>query len=80
MAESPGAVMAGPDECALCRRPVRSEAARQRGIGSGCWRKLTPAQRAARQAPAAARPAAVRRPVPGVDGQLPLEDQEVLAP
>ncbi|MDT6983711.1 hypothetical protein ACFSUJ_12055 [Streptomyces lusitanus] len=66
-------------ECRLCHRPVRSALARERRVGSGCWRKLSPAQRAAvRRAPAAAR-ASLALPVPDVEGQLPLED-EVLAP
>jgi hypothetical protein len=63
-------------ECRLCRRPVRSAAAKERQVGAGCWRKLTPAQRAAiRRSPAAAR-TALTQPVPDVDGQLPLEEQE----
>ena len=64
-------------ECALCRRPVRSAAARKRRVGSGCWRKLSPAQRAAfHRSPAAVR-AALTRPVPAADGQLPFDDQDV---
>lgn len=67
-------------ECALCHRPVRSATARARGIGSGCWRKLSPVQRAAvRQRPSAVR-ALLSRPVPDVDGQLPFEDEEPIPP
>lgn len=63
-------------ECALCHRLVRSAAARKRRVGSGCWRKLSPAQRQAiRQSPAAAR-AALSRPVPAADGQLPFDEQD----
>ncbi|MEU9134631.1 hypothetical protein AB0D33_01450 [Streptomyces sp. NPDC048404] len=34
-------------ECQTCHKPVRSRAARARRIGSRCWRKLRPDQRAA---------------------------------
>jgi hypothetical protein len=34
-------------ECQACHKPVRSAAARARRIGSRCWRKLRPDQRAA---------------------------------
>jgi hypothetical protein len=66
--------------CELCHKPVRSTAARRRRIGSGCWRKLTVPQRAevARIARTTRSAAAVRRaltrPVPAVDGQLPLTE------
>lgn len=63
-------------ECALCHKPIRSTAARERRIGSGCWRKLAPAQRAAiRRNPRDIR-AALTQPVPTTDGQLPLEEQD----
>ncbi|MCX4993810.1 DUF6011 domain-containing protein [Streptomyces longwoodensis] len=62
-------------ECALCHRPLRSSTARARRIGSRCWRKLTPAQRAAiRRDPGAVR-AALDQPVPAAHGQLALDDQ-----
>lgn len=69
--------MTDPDnECALCHKPLRSAAARQRRIGSSCWRKLAPAQRAAlRRNPRDIR-AVLARPVPTTDGQLPLEEQD----
>ncbi|MEV1063417.1 hypothetical protein [Streptomyces sp. NPDC050263] len=63
-------------ECELCKQPIRSAAARARRIGSRCWRKLRPDQRAAiRRDPARIR-AALSQPAPAVDGQLPLEPQE----
>jgi hypothetical protein len=34
-------------DCQACHKPVRSAAARARRIGSRCWRKLRPDQRAA---------------------------------
>lgn len=69
--------MSAPVECPMCHQPTRSAAARQRGgIGGGCWRKLRPDQRASiRQDPASIR-AALTRPVPTADGQLPLEETE----
>ncbi|WP_320784153.1 DUF6011 domain-containing protein [Streptomyces sp. CRN 30] len=68
--------MSEPVECALCHRPIRSAAARARQIGSHCWRKLTPAQRAAvRRSPGDVR-RALTQPVPAADGQLPLDPQE----
>lgn len=61
-------------ECALCHKPVRSAVARARRIGSRCWRKLRPDQRAAlRRDPARIR-AVLSQPAPAVDGQLPLEE------
>jgi len=39
--------MSGEVECQLCHQPVRSDVARARRIGSRCWRKLRPDQRAA---------------------------------
>ncbi|MBU5946763.1 DUF6011 domain-containing protein [Streptomyces sp. PAM3C] len=66
-------------ECQLCHRPVHSAEARARRVGSGCWRKLTPAQRRAiRQAPTVRARRAL--PVPDVDGQLPLDDEEPTPP
>lgn len=63
-------------ECALCHRPVRSAAARRRRVGSGCWRKLSPAQRAViRRDPGAVR-AALTQLVPAADGQLPFDEQD----
>ncbi|MFJ7100148.1 thioredoxin domain-containing protein [Streptomyces albogriseolus] len=64
-------------ECALCHRPVRSAAARRRRIGSACWRKLTPAQRAViRRDPSAIR-TALAQPAPAADGQLLFDEPEV---
>ncbi|MFG2679222.1 hypothetical protein [Streptomyces sp. NPDC048392] len=64
-------------ECALCHKPIRSAAARKRRIGSRCWRKLAPAQRAAlRRNPRDIR-AALNQPVPTTDGQLALEEQDL---
>lgn len=61
-------------ECALCHQPVASKLARQRRVGGRCWRKLSPAQRAAiRASPSRAR-AILARPVTVTDGQLPLEE------
>jgi hypothetical protein len=67
-------------ECQLCHKPVRSTVARARRIGSRCWRKLRPDQRAAITAltrrgqpfgPAEAR-AALNRPAPATHDQLAL--------
>lgn len=77
-------------ECALCRQPVKSETARARRVGGGCWRKLAPHQRAAileltrgcgwSLGPNEAR-AALARPAPAGTGQLPLpREQLVLRP
>ncbi|MGC4918683.1 hypothetical protein [Streptomyces albogriseolus] len=64
-------------ECVLCHRPVRSAAARRRRIGSACWRKLTPAQRAViRRDPGAIR-TALAQPAPAADGQLPFDEEVV---
>ncbi|AYD81654.1 hypothetical protein SEA_KROMP_53 [Streptomyces phage Kromp] len=69
--------MTEPDvECALCHKPVRSAAARKRRIGSRCWLKLAPAQRAALRANPRDIRAALAQPAPTTDGQLPLEEQE----
>jgi hypothetical protein len=63
----------GPATCALCHKPLRSAAARARRIGSRCWRKLSPAQRAAiRRNPSRIR--AVLAPVTAVPEQLPLTE------
>jgi len=63
--------------CALCHKPVRSAAARARRIGSRCWRKLRPDQRAAIRADPLRIRAILTRPAPAIDGQLPLEDEEI---
>ncbi|WP_073946496.1 hypothetical protein [Streptomyces kebangsaanensis] len=64
-------------ECALCHKPVRSAAAKARRIGSGCWRKLTRAQRAAiRRNPTRIR-AVLSTPTPVTNGQLPFEEQVI---
>lgn len=64
--------------CQLCHKPVRSAVARARRIGSRCWRKLRPDQRAAittlaRRSqplgPSEAR-AALHRPAPTTPDQL----------
>lgn len=69
--------MSNAPECALCHQPIRSAAAIARRIGSRCWRKLRPDQRAAlRRDPARVR-AVLDRPVPVADTQLPLEEQEI---
>lgn len=39
--------MSGEVECQACHKPVRSAVARARQVGSRCWRKLRPDQRAA---------------------------------
>lgn len=69
--------MSTPAECPMCHQPTRSAAARARGgIGGRCWRKLSPDQRAAiRRAPGRIR-AALTRPAPAGDGQLPIEETE----
>lgn len=64
-------------ECALCHKPIRSAAARARRIGSRCWRKLRPDQRAAIRSDPFRIRAVLARPVPAISGQLPLEDQEI---
>jgi hypothetical protein len=73
-----------PVECAACHKPIRSSAALTRRIGSRCWRKLRPDQRAALTAltrrsrslgPAEVR-AALNRPAPSAPGQLPLSSEE----
>lgn len=71
-------------ECAMCHQPIRSGASHARRIGSRCWRKLSPAQRAAIRhvlalttAPSTARVrAALNHLSPAGDGQLPLDHQE----
>ncbi len=71
-------------ECQLCHKPIRSQAATARRIGSRCWRKLAPGQRAAMRAlladistPSAGRVRAVlNRTAPAADGQLPLTGQD----
>lgn len=76
--------MSTPVECELCHQPIRSRVSRARRIGSHCWRKLPPAQRALlrrllKHTPAlsAARVrAALNQPPPADDGQLPLDEQE----
>ena len=68
----------------MCHQPIRSTSARARRVGSGCWRKLTPAERAAVRhllkhttAPSTARVrAALNHLTPASDGQLPLDHQE----
>jgi hypothetical protein len=62
-------------ECAVCHKPIRSAAARARRIGSRCWRKLRPDQRATLRADPSRIRAALARPAPTSDGQLTL-DQE----
>lgn len=76
--------MSGAVECQLCHQPVTSAYARARRIGSRCWRKLRPDQRAAissavrsGQSAAAAARAALTQPAPAGDGQLPLDQQEI---
>lgn len=75
-------------ECAVCHQPIRSAAARRRRVGSGCWRKLSPADRAAVRrlltltaAPSTARVRAALNHLtsPG-EGQLPLDTQEMTTP
>ena len=80
--------MSTPAECAMCHQPIYSAAATRRRVGSGCWRKLSPAQRAlvrrllkATAAPSTARVrAALNHPTPPGEGQLPLDTQEIDAP
>lgn len=77
--------MSTPVECELCHQPIRSGPSRARRVGSRCWRKLAPAQRAAIRrvlaltaAPSVARVrAALNQPTPARDGQLPLAEQEI---
>lgn len=67
-------------ECQACHKPVRSATARARRIGSRCWRKLRPDQRAAmtelvrrgRPLGAAETRAALNRAVPPGAGQTAL--------
>lgn len=69
--------MSEPVDCALCHKPVRSAAALARRIGSRCWRKLRPDQRAAlRRDPTRIR-AVLARPAPATAGQLALDTQEI---
>ncbi|MGW6210979.1 hypothetical protein [Streptomyces sp. NPDC055109] len=72
--------MSSEIECQLCHQPVRSAAARARRVGSSCWRKLRPDQRAAitqltrrgwSLGPHEAR-AALNRPAPAAPDQLAL--------
>jgi hypothetical protein len=66
-----------PVLCALCHKPIRSAAARARRIGSRCWRKLRPDQRAAlRRDPARIR-AVLDQPAPAAAGQLPFAAEEI---
>ncbi|MFI5685867.1 hypothetical protein [Streptomyces sp. NPDC051636] len=67
---------AGPAECLLCHQPIWSAAAVARRIGSSCWRKLRPDQRAAIHHDPTRIRAALARPVPVADTQLPLDDKE----
>ncbi|MET9099986.1 hypothetical protein [Streptomyces antibioticus] len=68
--------MSVPVLCERCHKPVRSAAARGRRIGSGCWRRLRPDQRAAiRRDPFRVR-AILTRPAPTTTGQLPLHEEE----
>lgn len=75
-------------ECARCHQPIHSQAARVRRIGSGCWRKLAPAERAAIRhliktitAPSTARVrAALNHTTPASTGQLPLDTPEISTP
>ena len=71
--------MSDTTECELCHKPIRSAAARARRIGSRCWRKLRPDQRAAIRAEPARVRAALARPAPATHGQLAIdnEDQEL---
>jgi len=65
-----------PAVCALCHKPIRSAAARARRIGSRCWRKLRPDQRAAiRRDPTRLR-AILARPTP-TDDQFVIDLQEI---
>lgn len=70
--------------CQLCHKPVRSAVARARRIGSRCWRKLRPDQRAAittlarrgqSLGPTEAH-AALNRPAPTAPGQLTLAAED----
>lgn len=68
--------MTEPAVCALCHKPIRSAAARARRIGSRCWRKLRPDQRAAiRRDPTRLR-AILARPTP-TDDQFVIDLQEI---
>ncbi|MDX3455081.1 hypothetical protein PV396_24590 [Streptomyces sp. ME02-8801-2C] len=75
-------------ECARCHQPIRSAAATARRIGSHCWRKLSPAERATIRrllkltpAPSTARVrAALNHLTPPGEGQLPLDTQEINTP
>lgn len=69
--------MSEPVLCALCHKPIRSAAARERRIGSRCWRKLRPDQRAAIRATPSRIRAILARPALATDGQLPLDQQEI---
>lgn len=72
-------------ECAMCHQPIRSTTAVARRVGSGCWRKLAPAERAVIRrllkhptAPSTARVrAALNHLTRAGDGQLPLDEQEI---
>lgn len=68
--------MTGAGECEVCHQPIRSAVARARRIGSRCWRKLRPDQRAAIRRDSASVRAILARPVPVADDQLPLDEQE----
>lgn len=67
-----------PVVCALCHKPVRSAAARARRIGSRCWRKLRPDQRTSIRADPARVYAALSRPAPVADAQLPFPEMETV--
>lgn len=76
--------MSDPVECQYCHKPIRSRSSMARRIGSRCWRKLAPAQRAAIRAALTRTPAPsaatvrnlLARHAPAVDGQLPLDEQD----
>lgn len=67
-------------KCAGCRRQLRTEESRRRGLGPTCWARLAPEQRAAIEQPAGrpVRVAASPAQIPTVRGQIPLPIPEPL--
>lgn len=64
--------------CAVCRKPLRSAAARARQVGARCWRRLRPDQRAAIRADPFRIRAILTRPTPVHSGQLSLPETELM--
>lgn len=67
-------------KCAGCRRQLRTEESRRRGLGPTCWARLAPEQRAEVETPAVrpVRVAASPAQIPHAAGQLAIAVVEPL--